>query len=146
MADPEYFKDTFARAWFKLTHRDMGPKVRYIGPEVPEEDLIWQDPVPDGPTGYDVDAVKAKIADSGLSVAEMVATAWDSARTYRGSDMRGGANGARIRLSPQKDWEGNEPERLAKRVVGAGTDCGRDRRQRRRRHCSRRQCRRRAGG
>ena len=114
MADPEYFKDTFARAWFKLTHRDMGPKVRYIGPEVPEEDLIWQDPVPDGPTGYDVDAVKAKIADSGLSVAEMVATAWDSARTYRGSDMRGGANGARIRLSPQRDWEGNEPERLAR--------------------------------
>jgi catalase-peroxidase len=114
MADPEYFKDTFARAWFKLTHRDMGPKVRYIGPEVPAEDLIWQDPVPAGPTGWDVDAVKAKIAASGLSVADMVATAWDSARTYRGSDMRGGANGARIRLAPQKDWEGNEPERLAR--------------------------------
>ncbi|MEM8643786.1 MAG: catalase/peroxidase HPI [Pseudomonadota bacterium] len=114
MSDPEYFKDTFARAWFKLTHRDMGPKVRYIGPDVPAEDLIWQDPIPAGPTGYDVDAVKAKIAASGLSIAEMVSTAWDSARTYRGSDMRGGANGARIRLAPQKDWEGNEPERLAK--------------------------------
>ncbi len=114
MADPEYFKDTFARAWFKLTHRDMGPKARYIGPDVPKEDLIWQDPIPAGPTGYDADAVKAKIAASGLSVADMVATAWDSARTYRGSDMRGGANGARIRLSPQKDWEGNEPARLAK--------------------------------
>ncbi|MBY8976947.1 catalase/peroxidase HPI [Rhodobacteraceae bacterium NNCM2] len=114
MADPEYFKDTFARAWFKLTHRDMGPKVRYIGPDVPQEDLIWQDPVPAGATDYDVAAVKAKIADSGLSMAEMVSTAWDSARTYRGSDMRGGANGARIRLAPQKDWEGNEPARLAK--------------------------------
>ena len=114
MADPEYFKDTFARAWFKLTHRDMGPKVRYIGPDVPAEDLIWQDPIPAGPTGYDVNAVKAKIAASGLSIADMVSTAWDSARTYRGSDMRGGANGARIRLAAQKDWEGNEPERLAK--------------------------------
>ena len=117
MADPAYFEDTFARAWFKLTHRDMGPKVRYFGPEVPAEDLIWQDPVPAGPTGYDVDAVKAKIAASGLSIGEMVSTAWDSARTYRGSDMRGGANGARIRLAPQKDWEGNEPARLAK-VLG----------------------------
>jgi len=114
MADPEYFKDTFARAWFKLTHRDMGPKARYIGPDVPEEDLIWQDPIPAGSTDYDVDAVKAKIAASGLSTAEMVSTAWDSARTYRGSDMRGGANGARLRLAPQKDWEGNEPTRLAK--------------------------------
>ncbi len=114
MADPAYFSDTFARAWFKLTHRDMGPKVRYFGPEVPKEDLIWQDPVPSGPTGYNVDAVKNKIAAAGLSVADMVATAWDSARTYRGSDMRGGANGARIRLAPQKDWEGNEPERLAR--------------------------------
>ncbi len=114
MADPEYFKDTFARAWFKLTHRDMGPKVRYIGPDVPQEDLIWMDPVPSGSTGYDVAAVKAKIAASGLSIAEMVSTAWDSARTYRGSDMRGGANGARIRLAPQKDWAGNEPERLSK--------------------------------
>jgi len=113
-ADSEYFSDTFARAWFKLTHRDMGPKARYIGPEVPAEDLIWQDPVPAGPTGYDVEAVKASIAKSGLSVSEMVATGWDSARTYRGSDMRGGANGARIRLAPQKDWEGNEPKRLVK--------------------------------
>ena len=112
--DPDYFNDTFARAWFKLTHRDMGPKVRYIGPEVPDEDLIWQDPVPVGRTDYDVDAVKAKIAASGLSVADMAATAWDSARTYRGSDMRGGANGARIRLAPQKDWAGNEPARLAR--------------------------------
>jgi catalase-peroxidase len=112
--DPEYFADVFARAWFKLTHRDMGPKVRYIGPDVPEEDLIWQDPVPAGPTGYNVDVVKAKIAESGLSIQEMVTTAWDSARTFRGSDMRGGANGARIRLAPQKDWVGNEPKRLAK--------------------------------
>ena len=117
MADPEYFKDTFARAWFKLTHRDMGPKVRYFGPDVPAEDLIWQDPIPAGSTDYDVAAVKAKIAASGLSNADMIATAWDSARTYRGSDMRGGANGARIRLAPQKDWEGNEPDRLA-RVLG----------------------------
>ncbi|BBM87184.1 catalase/peroxidase HPI [Candidatus Uabimicrobium amorphum] len=112
--DPEYFAQTFAKAWFKLTHRDMGPKVRYIGPEVPEEDLIWQDPVPAGSKDYDVAAVKAKIADSGLSISEMVATAWDSARTFRGSDLRGGANGSRIRLAPQKDWAGNEPERLAK--------------------------------
>jgi catalase-peroxidase len=112
--DHEYFSKTFARAWFKLTHRDMGPKARYIGPDVPKEDLIWQDPVPAGRKDYDVVAVKAKIAASGLSVSEMVATAWDSARTFRGSDMRGGANGARIRLAPQKDWEGNEPKRLAK--------------------------------
>ena len=112
--DFDYFSDQFARAWFKLTHRDMGPKARYFGPEVPQEDLIWQDPIPAGTTGYDVEAVKAKIAASGLSVSEMVSTAWDSARTYRGSDMRGGANGARIRLAPQKDWEGNEPARLAK--------------------------------
>ena len=117
IADPDYFADTFARAWFKLTHRDMGPKVRYVGPDVPAEDLIWQDPIPAGSTSYDVNAVKAKIAASGLSLAEMVSTAWDSARTYRGSDMRGGANGARIRLAPQKDWEGNEPARLAK-VLG----------------------------
>ena len=117
MADPEYFIDTFARAWFKLTHRDMGPKVRYLGPDVPEEDLIWQDPVPAGATDYDVASVKAKIAASSLSIADLVSTAWDSARTYRGSDMRGGANGARIRLAPQKDWAGNEPERLA-RVLG----------------------------
>ncbi|UCV16488.1 catalase/peroxidase HPI [Quatrionicoccus australiensis] len=112
--DQDYFSETFARAWFKLTHRDMGPKVRYIGPDVPAEDLIWQDPVPAGRTDYDVAAVKAQIAASGLSLAEMVATAWDSARTFRGSDKRGGANGARIRLAPQKDWEGNEPARLAK--------------------------------
>ncbi len=117
MADPDYFQDTFARAWFKLTHRDMGPKVRYIGPDVPQEDLIWQDPIPAGSTGYDVADVKARIAKSGLTLGEMVSTAWDSARTYRGSDMRGGANGARIRLAPQKDWEGNEPARLAK-VLG----------------------------
>ena len=115
--DPAYFTEVFARAWFKLTHRDLGPKVRYIGPEVPKEDLIWQDPVPAGNKSYDVKAVKAKIAASGLSVSEMVATAWDSARTFRGSDRRGGANGARIRLAPQKDWEGNEPKRLAK-VLG----------------------------
>ncbi len=115
--DPDYFSKVFARAWFKLTHRDLGPKSRYIGPEVPEENLIWQDPVPAGRTDYDVAAVKAKIAASGLSVSDMVTTAWDSARTYRGSDMRGGANGARIRLAPQKDWEGNEPARLA-RVLG----------------------------
>ncbi len=113
-ADPDAFKDAFARAWFKLTHRDMGPKPRYIGPEVPKEELIWQDPVPAGKTDYDVQAVKEKIVASDLSLSEMVATAWDSARTFRGSDMRGGANGARIRLAPQKDWEGNEPERLSR--------------------------------
>ncbi len=112
--DQAYFSDVFARAWFKLTHRDMGPKSRYIGPDAPAEDLVWQDPVPAGHTGYDVDALKAKIAASGLTVSEMVATAWDSARTFRGSDMRGGANGARLRLAPQKDWVGNEPERLAR--------------------------------
>ena len=117
MADPAAFDDAFARAWFKLTHRDMGPKSRYVGPDVPSEDLIWQDPIPAGSTSYDVDALKAAIAASGLSIAEMVATAWDSARTFRGSDYRGGANGARIRLAPQKDWEGNEPTRLAK-VLG----------------------------
>jgi catalase-peroxidase len=114
MADPAYFKDCFARAWFKLIHRDLGPKERYIGPEAPSEDLIWQDPVPAGSTNYCEEVVKEQIADSGLSVSEMVSTAWDSARTFRGSDLRGGANGARIRLAPQKDWEGNEPERLAK--------------------------------
>ena len=112
--DQAYFSDVFARAWFKLTHRDMGPKARYIGPEVPAEDLIWQDPVPKGKTNYDIAAVKAKIAATGLSISELVATAWDSARTYRGSDHRGGANGARIRLAPQKDWQGNEPARLSK--------------------------------
>ena len=113
MADPEYFKKTFAKAWFKLTHRDLGPKARYIGPEVPAEDLIWQDPIPAGSTDYSEEVVKQKIAGAGLSISDMVSTAWDSARTYRGSDMRGGANGARIRLAPQKDWEGNEPARLA---------------------------------
>jgi len=112
--DPEYFSEVFARAWFKLTHRDMGPKARYIGPDVPKEDLIWQDPVPVGKTNYDVQAVKAAIAKSGLSISELVTTAWDSARTFRGSDMRGGANGARLRLAPQKDWEGNEPGCLKK--------------------------------
>eukprot|EP00825_Cyclidium_porcatum_P028029 TRINITY_DN303_c0_g1_i6.p1 TRINITY_DN303_c0_g1~~TRINITY_DN303_c0_g1_i6.p1 ORF type:complete len:751 (-),score=121.82 TRINITY_DN303_c0_g1_i6:324-2576(-) len=115
--DPAYFSEVFARAWFKLTHRDMGPKARYIGPDVPSEDLIWQDPVPAGRKDYDVAAVKAKIAASGLSISEMVSTAWDSARTFRGSDKRGGANGARIRLAPQKDWEGNEPARLAKALA-----------------------------
>ena len=112
--DPAYLSEVFARAWFKLTHRDMGPKARYIGPDVPQENLIWQDPVPAGRKDYDVAAVKAKIAASGLSIGDMVATAWDSARTFRGSDKRGGANGARIRLVPQKDWEGNEPARLVK--------------------------------
>jgi catalase-peroxidase len=114
MADPDYFADTFARAWFKLTHRDMGPRVNYLGPDVPAEDLIWQDPIPAGPTSYDVDAVKSKIADTGIAAADLIATAWDSARTFRGSDKRGGANGARIRLAPQKDWAANEPERLEK--------------------------------
>ncbi|MBH9739010.1 catalase/peroxidase HPI [Vibrio navarrensis] len=112
--DPAYFSEVFARAWFKLTHRDMGPKARYFGPDVPAEDLIWQDPVPAGRKDYDINAVKAKIAASGLSISEMISTAWDSARTFRGSDKRGGANGARIRLAPQKDWEGNEPARLGK--------------------------------
>ncbi|HMB99921.1 MAG TPA: catalase/peroxidase HPI [Flavobacteriaceae bacterium] len=112
--DFDALSDAFARAWFKLTHRDMGPKERYFGPDVPQEDLIWQDPIPHGKSDYDVDAVKAKIETSGLSISDMVSTAWDSARTFRGSDYRGGANGARIRLAPQKDWQGNEPERLAK--------------------------------
>jgi len=112
--DQDYFSKVFARAWFKLTHRDLGPKARYIGPDVPKEELIWQDPIPAGNTSYDVDAVKAKIAASDLTVSELVATAWDSARTYRNSDKRGGANGARIRLEQQRNWEGNEPERLAK--------------------------------
>ena len=112
--DPAYFSDTFARAWFKLTHRDLGPKARYLGPDVPTEDLIWQDPVPAGRSGYDVSALKETIRNSGLTIGEMVATAWDSARTFRGSDLRGGANGARIRLAPQNEWEGNEPARLAK--------------------------------
>lgn len=112
--DFEAFSDAFARAWFKLTHRDLGPKSRYFGPDVPQEDLIWQDPIPEGNKDYYVFAVKEKIKNSGLSIGEMVSTAWDSARTYRGSDMRGGANGARIRLAPQRNWQGNEPERLNK--------------------------------
>ncbi|CAB4560689.1 unannotated protein [freshwater metagenome] len=113
-ANPDYFSETFARAWFKLTHRDLGPKARYVGPDVPAEDLIWQDPVPAGNKSYNVDAVKAAIAATDLTVQELVTTAWDSARTFRGSDYRGGANGARIRLEPQRNWEGNEPARLAK--------------------------------
>jgi len=115
--DPEYFADTFARAWFKLTHRDLGPKARYIGPDVPKEDLIWQDPIPTVDytlSDAEIADLKAKLLSSGITPAELIATAWDSARTYRGSDMRGGANGARIRLAPQKDWAGNEPTRLAK--------------------------------
>ena len=125
--DPEYFSEVFARAWFKMTHRDMGPKVRYIGPDVPKEDLIWQDPVPAGSKDYDVEAVKGSIAKSGLTLSEMITTAWDSARTFRGSDMRGGANGARIRLAPQKDWACNEPKRLAKVLAvleGIASDTG----------------------
>jgi catalase-peroxidase len=116
-ADPAYFSDVFARAWFKLTHRDLGPKSRYLGADVPAEDLIWQDPVPSVSyclTDAEIAQLKAKILATGLSVAELVSTAWDSARTFRGSDYRGGANGARIRLAPQKDWPGNEPERLQK--------------------------------
>ena len=112
--DQEYFSDTFARAWFKLTHRDMGPKTRYIGPNYPEESLIWQDPVPPGNTNYNEEEIKSKIADSGLSISDRVSVAWDSAKTFRNSDLRGGANGARVSLSPQKDWDANEPERLSK--------------------------------
>ena len=112
--NPDQFADAFARAWFKLLHRDMGPKSRYLGPEVPEEDLIWQDPIPEGNKSFDIDAAKEKIANSGLSVSEMVETAWASASTFRGTDMRGGANGARIRLAPQKDWVANKPDQLSK--------------------------------
>ena len=112
--NPEEFADAFARAWFKLLHRDMGPKTRYMGPEVPQEELIWQDPVPEGSTDYDVDVVKTQLLSSELTIQEMVETAWASASTYRGSDMRGGANGSRIRLAPQKDWEINKPESLQK--------------------------------
>ena len=112
--NPEELADAFARAWFKLLHRDMGPVGRYLGPEVPSEELIWQDPVPAGNTGYDVESVKSQISDSGLTIQEMVETAWASASTFRGSDMRGGANGARIRLAPQKDWEANKPEQLSR--------------------------------
>ncbi len=112
--NPEEFADAFARAWFKLLHRDMGPIGKYLGPEVPSEELIWQDPVPAGNASYDVRDVKSKIAESGLTIQEMVETAWASASTFRGSDMRGGANGARIRLAPQKDWEANKPEQLTR--------------------------------
>ena len=112
--NPDQFADAFARAWFKLLHRDMGPKSRYLGPEVPEEDLIWQDPIPEGNKSFDIDAAKEKIANSGLSISEMVETAWASASTFRGTDMRGGANGARIRLAPQKDWVANKPDQLSK--------------------------------
>jgi catalase-peroxidase len=112
--NPQYFSEVFARAWFKLTHRDLGSKANYVGPEVPAEDLIWQDPIPAGNAGFDVDAVKAQVAASGIAAADLIATAWDSARTYRGSDRRGGANGARLRLEPQNAWIGNEPERLAR--------------------------------
>ena len=112
--NPEQFQDAFARAWFKLLHRDMGPRTRYMGPEVPKEELIWQDPIPARCSNYDVDAVKTKIADSGLSIQEMVETAWASASTFRHTDMRGGANGARIRLEPQKNWEVNKPNQLSK--------------------------------
>ena len=112
--DQEYFSKTFARAWFKLTHRDMGSKTRYIGPNAPEENLIWQDPVPTGKSDYNINEVKRTISESGLSISDRITVAWDSARTFRGSDLRGGANGSRIRLTPQKKWEGNEPERLSK--------------------------------
>tara|TARA_Y100001936_G_scaffold62404_1_gene61466 strand:+ start:4063 stop:6213 length:2151 start_codon:yes stop_codon:yes gene_type:complete len=112
--NPDYFQDQFARAWFKLLHRDMGPRTRYIGPEVPKEELIWQDPIPAGNKDYDIESVKSKILQSELSIKEMVETAWASASTFRSSDMRGGANGARIRLSPQKDWEANKPQQLSK--------------------------------
>ena len=112
--NPDQFADAFARAWFKLLHRDMGPKSRYLGPEVPEEDLIWQDPIPQGNKSFDIDAAKERITNSGLSISEMVETAWASASTFRGTDMRGGANGARIRLAPQKDWVVNKPDQLSK--------------------------------
>jgi len=111
--DQEYFSETFARAWFKLTHRDMGSRNRYIGPNFPSEDLIWQDPIPTGKSDYNIEDVKTKITASNLSISDRITIAWDSARTFRGSDLRGGANGSRIRLSPQNNWEGNEPKRLA---------------------------------
>ena len=121
--NPEEFADAFARAWFKLLHRDMGPKTRYMGPEIPEEELIWQDPVPAGNSDYDVSAVKEMILASGLSIQEMIETAWSSASTFRGSDMRGGANGARIRLEPQRNWEANNPDQLNK-VLDVYTSIG----------------------
>jgi catalase-peroxidase len=119
--NPDVFADVFSRAWFKLLHRDMGPKVRYLGPEVPDEELIWQDPVPSGASDYDVEKVKASISASGLSITQMVETAWASASTYRSSDMRGGANGARIRLEPQNNWKGNKPDELAMILNTLGT-------------------------
>ena len=125
--DPDYFSDTFARAWFKLTHRDMGPKVRYIGPSSPSEDLIWQDPVPVGNSNYNEDEIKNKISNSGLSISDRISIAWDSAKTFRNSDLRGGANGARISLSPQKDWIANEPKRLSSTLSvlkSISSDCG----------------------
>ena len=114
LENPDHFADTFARAWFKLLHRDMGPKTRYLGPEIPKEDLIWQDPVPNGNADFNLDAAKKELSECGLSIQEMIETAWASASTYRHTDMRGGANGSRIRLSPQKDWEVNKPEQLSK--------------------------------
>ncbi len=114
LENPDHFADTFARAWFKLLHRDMGPKTRYLGPEIPKEDLIWQDPVPNGNANFNIEAAKKELSECGLSIQEMIETAWASASTYRHTDMRGGANGSRIRLSPQKDWEVNKPEQLSK--------------------------------
>ena len=114
LENPDHFADTFARAWFKLLHRDMGPKTRYLGPEIPKEDLIWQDPVPKGNADFNLDAAKNELSECGLSIQEMIETAWASASTYRHTDMRGGANGSRIRLSPQKDWEVNKPAQLSK--------------------------------
>ncbi|MDX1917289.1 MAG: peroxidase family protein, partial [Rickettsiaceae bacterium] len=112
--EPKYFEEIFAKAWFKLTHRDMGPKTRYIGPDAPSQDLIWQDPTPSGPTNYDLELAKTKILHSRISISDMVVIAWDSARTFRNTDFRGGANGARIRLAPLKNWKANEPTRLAR--------------------------------
>ena len=125
--NPDEFADAFARAWFKLLHRDMGPKSRYLGPEVPDEELIWQDPIPEGNANYDIESVKSKINESGLTIQQMVETAWASASTFRGSDLRGGANGARIRLAPQKDWEANKPKELSEILnvyQGIATDTG----------------------
>ena len=126
MENPDQFADAFARAWFKLTHRDMGPLSRYLGPLVPKEELVWQDPVPavDHPLigEADIAALKAKVLASGLSIPQLVTTAWASASTFRGSDKRGGANGARIRLAPQKDWEMNQPAELAKVLAALGSD------------------------
>ena len=112
--NPDQFADAFARAWFKLLHRDMGPKSRYLGPEIPDEDLIWQDPVPKGKSDYDINLIKEKISNLNLSIQEMVETAWASASTFRCTDMRGGANGSRIKLAPQINWEANKPEQLKK--------------------------------